>query len=61
MWRRRPRVPSPAPAGDQQEKDEQIDSLIETADSLVRELRATVDQASHRLRAARTETGYDAG
>jgi hypothetical protein len=61
MRHRRSRAPSPAPPGGQKEKDEEIDYLVETAENLVRELRTTVDQASARLRAARTEAGHDTG
>jgi uncharacterized protein YoxC len=48
---------------DLQVKDEEIDDLLTAAAELTREFRASVDQASARLRnaAARTEEGHDPG
>jgi hypothetical protein len=55
------RAESPSSEDDLKGKDEQIDSILATADYLVRELQAEVAQASERLRSSRAGGNHGAG
>jgi DNA-directed RNA polymerase specialized sigma24 family protein len=62
LRRTREQLASAEPPDDLTEKDDEIDSLLADAARLTREFRASVDQASARLRdMSRTEEGHGAG